>query len=142
MISLYAIHLAFRLCSGANGVPDSLTVFDASTDRILPWNSVAKGMMIGGALTGIVIGPVAWTVTAMDAGKNDWDCSVDGDASACGRATEPAPDWPKTLIPVGIGILATGFVLHLLTIDDARDHMDVFAMPRADGFQAALSLRF
>lgn len=142
MISLYAIHLVSHLSVGANGVPDSLTTFDSPGLRSPRWHALAKGMMIGGALTGIVIGPVAWGVTAMDAGQDDWKCSADGDPDACGQAAEPPPDWPKVLIPVGIGVLASGFVLHLFTIDDARDHLDVFAMPRADGFQAAMTLRF
>ena len=128
------------LCAGAYDIPDSLRSTGASSSGI-PWHGIAKGMMAGGAVAGLVVGPIGYMLPRMDAAENDWKCRDRHDSLACQAAREPLPRWPETLIPLGLGVLAAGFVLHLFTVDDANDQMKIFALPRAGGLQILLVCR-
>jgi hypothetical protein len=134
------IAFATALSSSGLEIPDSLRPSGATSPGIR-WHGVAKGMMAGGALAGLVVGPVAYMLPRLDAAENDWKCSTRRDSLACQAAQSPLPRWPETLVPVGLGVLAAGFVLHLFTIDDAYDQMKIFALPRADGLQIVMVCR-
>lgn len=138
---LALIALATSLSSSGLEIPDSLR-FTGPTSSGFRWHRVAKGMMAGGAVAGLVVGPIAYMLPRMDAAENDWKCWSRRDSLACQAAKEPLPRWPETLIPLGIGVLAAGFVLHLFTVDDAYDQMKIFAMPRTDGLQVLMAMPF
>lgn len=134
------IAFATTLSSSGLDFPDSLRPSGTMSSGI-QWHGIAKGMMAGGAVAGLVVGPIAYMVPRLDAAGNNLECWSDHDSLACQAAQKPLPRWPETLIPLGIGVLAAGFVLHLFTIDDAREQMKIFAVPRAGGLQILMVCR-
>lgn len=139
---MFSLVIAFATALSSSGldVPDSLRTSSASPSSI-PWHSIAKGMMAGGAVAGLVVGPIAYILPRLDAAEISWKCMTNTDSLVCKGAQEPLPHWPETIIPVGLGFLAAGFVLHLFTLDDAREQMKIFARPRDDGFQILVVCR-
>ncbi len=149
LVSTFLLLSLLALNQGSD--PDSLlprgqTSLTDLASTAVPWHSISKGMMIGGAVAGILVGPVSLVVTNYQAAKQDqanWDrCHNQSDQNACAAPPPTIPTWPEYVIPIGIATLGAGFVLHLITIDDNPSHMKYFAFGQGDGIQVGVVAPF